>query len=86
MYAVLKIALPVARPSVANDFVMNSEQINLSMSVPGLQTEFTEYYQAELRHWRTDNSIIQRGIERDWIRANPQEYDCSAWKNAWIRR
>ena len=25
-------------------------------------------------------------IERDWIRANPQEYDCSAWKNAWIRR
>ena len=25
-------------------------------------------------------------FERDWIRANPQEYNCSAWKNAWIRR
>ena len=21
-----------------------------------------------------------------WIRADPQEYDCSAWKIAWIRR
>ena len=20
-----------------------------------------------------------------WVLANPQEYDCSAWKNAWIR-
>ena len=25
-------------------------------------------------------------FKRDCIRVNPQEYDCSAWKNAWIRR
>ena len=34
----------------------------------------------------TDNQTLITAAklcsERDWIRANPQEYDCSAWKNA----
>ena len=30
---------------------------------------FTEYYQTWLRHWRLDNSIIQRGVTSDnWSR------------------
>ena len=33
-----------------------------------------------------ENKCIEACFERDWIRANPQEYNCSAWKNAWIRR
>ena len=24
--------------------------------------------------------------QKYWIIANPQEYECSAWKDAWIRR
>ena len=36
---------------------------------------------------RQSYSICQATcFERDWITANPQEYDCNAWKNAWIRR
>ncbi len=32
-------------------------------------TGFTEYYQTWLRHWRLDNSIIQRGVTSDnWSR------------------
>ena len=33
------------------------------------QAGFTEYYQTWLRHWRLDNSIIQRGVTSDnWSR------------------
>ncbi len=32
--------------------------------LPG-QPGFTEYYQTWLRHWRLDNSIIQRGVTSD---------------------
>ena len=30
-----------------------------------VDTGFTEYYQKWLRHWRLDNSIIQRGVTSD---------------------
>ena len=47
-------------------------QILSQVTLPDLhdnQAGFTEYYQTWLRHWRLDNSIIQRGVTSDnWSR------------------
>ena len=43
----------------------NSVTGSLAVQLPG----FTEYYRTWLRHWRLDNSIIQRGVTSDnWSR------------------
>ena len=55
---------------------------NMQMCGKG-QAQWTTFQKSQKVEYGTKYHEV---YQKYWIIANPQEYECSAWKDAWIRR